>query len=250
MNSLTVFEFERQEIRFVSIEGADYAVGIDVARALGYKDPGAAVRDKIDKDYTCMGKLPIQGQNHDVTCVSEPGIYQLIFGSKLESAKEFQRWIFEEVLPAIRKTGSYVKTSDPLDTEIAQIQTEIDHHRKVIRLAQKRAELERLRLEVAYIESKPSILLYGRNSKGIETITAFVDECLVYDLDSAVQMGNGRNPQELYFCYKSFCSQTNYEPVAVKNFFTGQSLQRPQKMERKQAKDEARQFHQRCTNQR
>ncbi|PSB01392.1 BRO-N domain-containing protein [Merismopedia glauca] len=59
MSNLSIFQFDSLEIRFVEIEGITYAVGVDVARALGYKDPNAAIRDKVNPEYTCMGKLPM-----------------------------------------------------------------------------------------------------------------------------------------------------------------------------------------------
>ncbi|PSB00371.1 BRO-N domain-containing protein, partial [Merismopedia glauca] len=102
MSNLSIFDFESQEIRFVEIEGIAYVVGIDVAKALGYADPNTTILRKVNKEYTCIATLSMQGQNRDVTCISEPAIYQLIFGSKLESAERFRRWVFEQVLPSIR----------------------------------------------------------------------------------------------------------------------------------------------------
>lgn len=107
MSNLSIFQFDSLEIRFVEIDGIQYVVGIDVARALGYADPNTTILRKVNKDYTCIATLSMQGQNRDLTCVSEAGIYQLIFGSKLESAERFRRWVFEQVLPTIRQTGSY-----------------------------------------------------------------------------------------------------------------------------------------------
>ncbi|WP_422614700.1 Bro-N domain-containing protein, partial [Merismopedia glauca] len=57
---------------------------------------------KSTRNIPALPFMVIQGQNRDVTCISEPAIYQLIFGSKLESAERFRRWVFEQVLPSIR----------------------------------------------------------------------------------------------------------------------------------------------------
>ena len=113
MSNLSVFEFESQEIRFVDGK----PVGVDVARVLGYKDPKSAVRDLVDSEYKGVGKIPTirYGENkprmQEIVLLEEPGIYQLIFSSKLAGAKAFQKWVFEEVLPSIRKTGKYQRKS-------------------------------------------------------------------------------------------------------------------------------------------
>lgn len=109
MTNLSVFQFESNEIRFVDGK----PVANDVAHALGYADPVNTVRKKIDAEYKGVGVLATPGGVQSVVVLEEPGIYQLIFGSKLLSAKKFQKWIFEEVLPALRKTGTYSLPSTP-----------------------------------------------------------------------------------------------------------------------------------------
>ena len=61
--------------------------------------------------------MATQGQDRDVTIINEAGVYQLIFGSKLESAKAFQNWVFTEVLPSIRKTGGYQMNERQVDIQ-------------------------------------------------------------------------------------------------------------------------------------
>ena len=101
--SLSVFDFQKQEIRFVDGK----PVANDVAQALGYSDPAKTVSTKIDPENKGVTKMVTPGGIQSVTVLEEAGIYQLIFGSKLQSAKQFQQWVFQEVLPQIRKTGSY-----------------------------------------------------------------------------------------------------------------------------------------------
>lgn len=104
MTNLAIFEFENQEIRFVDGK----PVGNDVALALGYQDPSDAIYRKVKtKNKTLCKTQTVDGKNREVMVLEEAGIYQLIFGSKLASAEAFQDWIFEQVLPAIRKTGKY-----------------------------------------------------------------------------------------------------------------------------------------------
>lgn len=109
-NNLSVFSFENSEVRFVD----GMPVANDVATVLGYADPKSTIRDVVDNDYkTLVNKSEIDGGksttplDSQITVLLEPGIYQLIFGSKLESAKKFQRWVFEDVLPSIRQSGQY-----------------------------------------------------------------------------------------------------------------------------------------------
>ncbi|QEA48103.1 phage repressor protein/antirepressor Ant [Leuconostoc lactis] len=112
MNEVTVFNFEANEVRTVIIDNEAWFVGKDVAQALGYQDTPKAIKQHVDSD----DRLTLTGQNahlenlpnRGVVGVNESGVYSLIFGSKLESAKQFKKWVTSEVLPAIRKHGTYM----------------------------------------------------------------------------------------------------------------------------------------------
>jgi prophage antirepressor-like protein len=98
------------EVRVTEVNGQPYFVGSDVAKALGYKKPYEAITQHVDnQDTVKRGISDNQGVPHEYVLVNESGMYSLIFGSKLESAKEFKRWVTSEVLPSIRKTGVYAK---------------------------------------------------------------------------------------------------------------------------------------------
>jgi hypothetical protein len=103
MANLQLFNFESQEIRFIG----DKPVAIDIAKVLGYTQPAVAVNRIVDSEYKILSDIQTAGGIQAVLVLEEAGIYQLIFRSKLPSAKGFQKWVFEEVLPSIRKTGSY-----------------------------------------------------------------------------------------------------------------------------------------------
>jgi prophage antirepressor-like protein len=109
MNNLAVFQFDSQPIRF--IDGKP--VANDVAAILGYANPAKTVSTKVDSEYKGVTKMVTPGGMQSVTVLEEAGIYQLVFGSKLPSAKVFQKWVFEEVLPSIREAGSYSATKQP-----------------------------------------------------------------------------------------------------------------------------------------
>lgn len=102
--TVSVLSYEGFDIRWVG----DKPVANDIAQALGYKDPAKTVSTKVSSKYRSVTKtVTVDGKHREVTVLEEAGIYQLIFGSKLPNAEAFQSWVFEEVLPSIRKTGSY-----------------------------------------------------------------------------------------------------------------------------------------------
>ena len=99
------------EIRNVMEGVTPWFVANDVAKALGYKDPVHTVRNIVWEENKGVAEISTPGGRQNVTIINEAGVYQLIFRSKLESAKQFQKWVFEEVLPSIRKNGFYVSDS-------------------------------------------------------------------------------------------------------------------------------------------
>lgn len=110
MNEIQIFNHEEfGEIRTIEIDGQIYFVGVDVAKALGYKSYRNAVNKKVDEDdKLCVPILDTQtNQERLTTIINESGLYSLVLASKLPGAKKFKRWVTAEVLPTIRKTGSY-----------------------------------------------------------------------------------------------------------------------------------------------
>lgn len=111
MNNLKIFNSEEfGEIRTVQLNNETYFVGKDVAEALKYNEPHKAIQRHVEEDDRI--KHPVTdstGRTQDTWLISESGLYALIFGSKLESAKRFKHWVTSEVLPLIRKTGQYTK---------------------------------------------------------------------------------------------------------------------------------------------
>ena len=108
MSAIIPFQFETHAIRTVIDEnGGLWFVGKDVASVLGYVDTVNALKQH------CKGVVkrhPIQdslGRQQEVRLISEPDLFRLVVNSKLPSAERFEHWVFEEVLPSIRKTGRY-----------------------------------------------------------------------------------------------------------------------------------------------
>lgn len=116
MNDIQIFNNpEFGEIRAVIIDGEPWFVGRDIALELGYAKPQNALRDNVDEGDARKWGIP-DSNNHiqQMIMVNESGLYSLIFGSKLETAKKFKRWVTSEVLPTIRKTGTYGKARLPM----------------------------------------------------------------------------------------------------------------------------------------
>ena len=116
MNEIQIFNHEEfGEIRTIEIEGQIYFVGVDVAKALGYKNGARDINrhvDEEDKKILNLNTIPFRygirkAGNPNVTIINESGLYSLVLASKLPGAKKFKRWVTAEVLPTIRKTGSY-----------------------------------------------------------------------------------------------------------------------------------------------
>lgn len=116
MTDIQIFNSpEFGEIRTVIIEGEPWFVGRDIALKLGYAKPQNALKDNVDEGDARKQGIP-DSNNHiqQMVIVNEAGLYSLIFGSKLESAKKFKKWVTSEVLPTIRKTGQYGQTRLPM----------------------------------------------------------------------------------------------------------------------------------------
>lgn len=113
MNEVKIYNSEEfGDIRTVAIDNEPWFVGKDVATALGYSNASKAVSTHVGEEDRILKVLEADSQNGNVVktqtaLINESGLYALIFGSKLESAKRFKHWVTSEVLPAIRKHGVY-----------------------------------------------------------------------------------------------------------------------------------------------
>lgn len=152
MNELQIFNSEEfGEIRTLEIDGKPYFVGKDVAMALGYSNASKAVSVHVSEEDRILKTLEADSQNGNVVktqtaIINESGLYALIFGSKLESAKRFKRWVTSEVLPAIRKNGGYIAGQESLSDDellakaLMVAQNKIAERDKLIAQKQKRID--------------------------------------------------------------------------------------------------------------
>lgn len=169
MNGLQIFNSEEfGEIRTVSINDEPWFVGKDVANALGYERATKAIQDHVNEED--RDEVPIQdsiGRMQKTPIINESGLYALIFGSRLESAQRFKKWVTSEVLPSIRKHGGYIAgqesmTDDELlEKAILVAQRKIAERDKII--AQKQERIEQMKPKEVFADavstSKQSILI-------------------------------------------------------------------------------------------
>lgn len=114
MNELQIFNNEEfGKIRTVTINNEPWFVSKDVATALGYSNSRDAISKHVFDDDKGVAKCDTPSGRQEMSVINESGLYALIFGSKLESAKRFKHWVTSEVLPSIRRTGSYQKPMTP-----------------------------------------------------------------------------------------------------------------------------------------
>lgn len=117
MEKVQVFKNEEFEVRTVEVDGEPWFVGKDVANVLGYTNTRKALTDHVENEDRQDG-VTIRdsiGREQKPVLINESGLYSLVLGSKLPSAKRFKRWITSEVLPAIRQNGVYMTDDKAYD---------------------------------------------------------------------------------------------------------------------------------------
>ena len=165
MQQVMLFENEEfGQLRMIFIDGKQYFMANDVAKALGYSEPKNAIARH------CKGALKqsylTNGGEQEVKVIPEGDVYRLIIRSKLPKAEEFEKWVFDEVLPSIRKTGGYIQETNPYSIKeivketIYQVVPEIIKELEDKEERNKRAERELKKLE-AKVKRRIERLLYS-----------------------------------------------------------------------------------------
>lgn len=177
MNDMKIFEnSEFGAVRVVDVDGEPWFVARDVANALGYVDTTQAIRMHCEKAKDFRG-VEMTATATPMKIIPEEDVYALIFGSHLESAKKFRRWICDEVLPAIRKHGGYLTPAkleealtDP-DT-IIRLATNLKAERKKRQALEAQAAADRPKVVFAEsIEVAKTSILVGEMAKLIKQAT-------------------------------------------------------------------------------
>lgn len=165
MNDIRVFNNpEFGAIRTVEINNEPWLVGKDVAEVLGYTDTFGAMKKHVDQDDKLVCQIDSAGQKRDATVINESGLYSLVLGSKLPTAKKFKRWVTSEVLPSIRKHGAYM-TPETLEKMV------LTPDFGIRLLTELKAEQDKRKaLEATVEEQKPHVLFSNAVSASKTTI--------------------------------------------------------------------------------
>lgn len=153
-------------VRTALIDGEVWFVGKDVAEALGYKNTRVAIQDNVDEEDKGVTKVTTSGGIQDAIIVNESGLYALVFGSRLPSAKGFKHWVTSEVLPTIRKSGNYKVDS-------YQIEDPAERARRWIEEYQEKKVLES---QVAVLQPKASYYDIVLNSPSLISTTTIAKQ--------------------------------------------------------------------------
>ena len=179
MNEMQIFEREDfGQMRTTTIDGEPWFVGKDVAEILGYAIPRKAIRDHVDDEDKGVLKWNTPGGPQDLTIINESGVYSLVFSSTLPAAKSFKRWVTSEILPTLRKTGSYsMRDTDARLKEAAQILASCRHPKAIPALVAVLNEYTGVEIKApgpTYDESQFDDLVHIRN--WIETMSLTIED--------------------------------------------------------------------------
>lgn len=137
MNTTAITTFNNEEfgnVRTYMIKGEPWFIGKDIATILNYTNTAKAIRDHVDNDDKLTERIVLSGQNREVIFINESGLYSLILSSKIPGAKRFKRWVTSEVLPQIRKTGTYQKPMTPQEMMRVQLGMIDGHEERITHL--------------------------------------------------------------------------------------------------------------------
>lgn len=183
---MELFKYEDKQVRTKVINDEVYFVGKDVADILGYSNTAKAIRDHVDDEDKRTERIvhPLGGEQETIV-INESGLYSLILSSKLASAKKFKKWITSEVLPSIRKHGSYM-TKDTIEqamqnpdflidllTELKKEKEKINTLQETVKILQPKASYYDLVLQSTDLLSVTQIAKdYGMSAKQMNLLLA------------------------------------------------------------------------------
>lgn len=178
-NKIQVWNYESSEIRTVQVNGEPWFVGKDVATVLGYANTQKAVRDHVDEEDKLTERFVLSGQNREVIVINESGLYSLILSSNLPNAKQFKRWVTNEVLPSIRKHGAYM-TEQTLERALTSPDFLIELATQLKAEQEQRKQLETTvavqEQQIAELQPKASYYDVVLNCKDLLSITSIAKD--------------------------------------------------------------------------
>ena len=183
--AIAIFKFESSQVRTLGTADTPLFVALDVAAALGYLNPKVAASQHVDPEDIIKQEIETNGGRQIVNCVNESGLYALIFGSKLESAKRFKRWVTSEVLPAIRQTGQYRCATTP---QIPSEYLTLEHQYRIQSEVAKRVHKDDVRYQTVYQALKAHFRVPKYTyilEKDFEAAVKFIQTCQLQQAEEA-----------------------------------------------------------------
>ncbi|OUO37902.1 phage antirepressor [Flavonifractor sp. An306] len=216
MSQMEIFKNpEFGSIRTLEHDNKVLFCGTDIAAALGYTNPRKAVRDHTRGGTKCS--IPTTSGNQTMTFISEGDVYRLIVHSKLPTAERFERWVFDEVLPSIRKHGAYMTKE-----KLWEIATSPEAMMKLCSdLLAEREKNAALREENALLESKAAfydLFIDLQHSTNLRTtakelivperrfVRFLLEQRFVYRTAAGNVLPYAKPSNDGLFCVKDFCN--------------------------------------------
>lgn len=200
MNQLQVFRNnEFGQIRTLTIDNEPWFVGKDVADALGYSNTRDALSKHVDDEDKGVANCDTLGGTQEMVIINESGLYSLIMSSKLPSAKKFKRWVTSEVLPSIRKTGSYLINNNH---ELTQ--------EDWMRILEIMSQMPKDRIQYA-------LIILNKIAPGefnsVQDVTDYNRNNSLYDFLKSIPV-IGIPTNQIYQKYCNWCQDNNFEPIS------------------------------------
>lgn len=188
MQQVQVFNFRDSEVRTIVRDGEPWWVANDVCRILDISEAHRSLAS-LDDDEKGRHTVTTHGGPQEMTVINESGLYSLILRSRKKEAKVFKKWVTSEVLPSIRKTGSYMAPSHPVRnavtevdrmagminqvvpalagriTEVSTKQLEMDDRLSAVEERQKATDPRAIEIRMKYLESCKTLLVFGTKGK-------------------------------------------------------------------------------------
>lgn len=200
MNELTVLDYNSMPIRTIQKDDELWWVLTDVCRILEIANP-RNVSARLDEDEKGVQEIDTLGGKQNVSIINEPGLYSLILRSNKPEARQFKRWVTHDVLPAIRRNGSY-----------GEPETEQYDKMEIAKMIISCKSAKAVNAIMALFDVKPEVvapLHIPQNSKN--SVSLFLNEYTTNDIMSMPQQG-------VYQTYKNFCITKKLVPSTLANF--------------------------------
>lgn len=184
-----------EKVRVVWLDGQPHWVAIDVCRELDIAKPRDAVASLDEGDAATTGVIDGLGREQETYVVNEAGLYQLIFQSRKAQAKVFKRWIFNEVIPTIRRTGSY-ESAHALEVRVKDMAARMDPSYRTIHAAWRRKEIPSKVIRA--FAHNHGILMEAVGFPKVMTTSGEIDDANGVGKNRDLRRSNGTNRSKMY----------------------------------------------------